>query len=78
MTETTNGICREDFAGATIITIEDASLPVVRWVAAAPGGSSLDPAGKSGALSMTMDLMLRGTQHKSREVFSSHLEGLGS
>jgi len=78
MSDTTNGICREEFAGGTIITIRDASLPVVRWVAAAPGGSSLDPLGKSGTLSMTMDLMLRGTQDKARETFSQHLEGLGS
>ena len=37
MSEALNGICREDFAGGTIITIRDASLPVVRWVAAAGG-----------------------------------------
>ena len=78
MSEAVNGICREEFAGGTIITIRDASLPVVRWVAAAPGGSSADPQGKSGVLSMTMDLMLRGTQSKSRKVFSEELEGLGS
>ena len=78
MSESVNGICREEFAGGTIITIRDASLPVVRRVAATPGGSALDPEGKSGALSMTMDLMLRGTQTKSRKVFSETLEGLGS
>ena len=78
MSDSVNGICREDFPGGTIITIRDASLPVVRWVAAAPGGAALDPEGKSGALSVTMDLMLRGTQDKSRKVFSQKLEGLGS
>lgn len=78
MSSVVNGICREEFPGATIITIQDSSLPVVRWVAAAPGGSSLDPAGKSGALSMTMDLMLRGTKAKTRTEFNLALEGLGS
>ena len=78
MSDAVNGICREEFPGGTIITIRDASLPVVRWVAAAPGGAALDSEGKSGALSMTMDLMLRGTQEKSRQIFSEKLEGLGS
>ena len=78
MSDVVNGICREEFPGGTIITIRDASLPVVRWVAAAPGGAALDGEGKSGALSMTMDLMLRGTQEKSRQIFSEKLEGLGS
>ena len=73
MSDAVNGICREDFPGGTIITIRDASLPVVRWVAAAPGGAALDPEGKSGALSVaSLARRQASTYHPRPEKWSAN------
>ncbi|MEC9466616.1 MAG: pitrilysin family protein [Myxococcota bacterium] len=62
----------------TIITMEDQSLPLVRFVVASPYGALSDPDGLSGETYLTWELSLRGTQGKSRAEFSRQLEGLGS
>ncbi len=62
----------------TIITMEDPSLPVVRFVAASAQGALNDPDGLSGQSYLSWELALRGTREKSRAQFAEQLEGLGS
>lgn len=69
---------RETLRGAAVLTVEEHSLPVVRFVIALRRGSAVDPEGQSGALRAMMELMLRGTQAKNRERFNTELEELGS
>lgn len=69
---------RMRLGGATLLTLEDHSLPTVRFVVALRHGSLTDPQGAAGALRLTLELMLRGTERCSREEFADELESLGS
>ncbi len=71
-------VSRATLRGAVVLTVEEHSLPVVRFVIALRRGSAVDPEGQSGALRAMMELMLRGTDSKSRERFNAELEELGS
>lgn len=71
-------VTRATLRGAAVLTVEEHSLPVVRFVIALRRGSAVDPDGQSGVLRAMMELMLRGTAGKSRERFNTELEELGS
>lgn len=71
-------VTRNTLRGAAILTVEEHSLPVVRFVIALRRGSAVDPQNQSGALRAMMELMLRGTTSKDREQFNAELEELGS
>ncbi len=71
-------VTRATLRGAAVLTVEEHSLPVVRFVIALRRGSAVDPDNQSGALRAMMELMLRGTATKDREQFNAELEELGS
>jgi zinc protease len=64
--------------GATLLLIEDHSLPVVRFVVTHRPGAAADPCGESGLTRVMMDLTMRGTRDKTREAFNAALEEMGS
>lgn len=71
-------ITRQRLDGATVLTIEDHCLPVVRFAVALRRGAMFDPPGEAGATRTLLELMLRGTQQRSRVEFNAALEELGS
>lgn len=64
--------------GATLLTITDDALPVVHFAVALRHGSIQDPIGRAGMTRVLMELMMRGTQARSRQAFAMALEKLGS
>jgi zinc protease len=69
---------RHQIGAATVLTLPEPSLPIVRFALVSRRGSLADPAGKAGRARVMMELLLRGTQSKSREVWNQELERLGS
>ena len=64
--------------GWTRMLVPDPTVPMVWFRFVLPNGSSRDPEGKEGLANLTADLLLRGTQDRSRDVFERTLEGLGA
>ena len=60
-----------------IISVQDASTPLVRVVFNFLGGSSLEPEGYEGMACLANRLMLRGTQLRTRDQFENTIEQLG-
>jgi len=71
-------IARRQVDGATLLVIEDHSLPIVRFVVTLCPGTLADPVGQSGLTRTLMELTLRGTEARDRYVFNAALEELGS
>ncbi len=69
---------RLEVNGATVIVVEEHSLPVVRFLVALRHGSGHDPEGASGATRLMLELVLRGTEHHTRRELHESLEELGS
>lgn len=64
--------------GLRVYLIERHSLPLVNLALAASGGSSADPAGKSGLASFAVNLMTEGTESRDSFRIAEELEGLGA
>ena len=64
--------------GATILTLNEPSFPLVRFVIALRYGASHDATGRSGTLRLLFELFLRGTKRADRRTFNATLEALGS
>ena len=64
--------------GWTRMLVPDPTVPMVWFRIVVPNGSSRDPEGKEGLANITAELLLRGTQDRSRDVFERTLEGLGT
>jgi zinc protease len=64
--------------GWTRMLVPDPTVPMVWFQIVLPSGSSRDPEGKEGLANVTAELLLRGTQDRSRDVFERTLEGLGA
>ena len=71
-------IDRREVGGATLLTLSQHSLPVVRFVIGLRRGAVGDPEGQSGTTRAMLELMLRGTESKPRAEFGRTLERLGS
>ncbi|MBI5508529.1 MAG: insulinase family protein [Deltaproteobacteria bacterium] len=71
-------IVQEDVDGATLLVIEDHSLPVVRFLVTLRPGAESDPSGQAGLTRVLMDLSLRGTTTDDRQAFNAKLEEMGS
>ncbi|MEE8408547.1 MAG: pitrilysin family protein, partial [Myxococcota bacterium] len=69
---------RQQVHGATLLTLEDHSLPLVRTFVALRGGALADPPGGAGLNQVMLDLLLRGTELRCRQEFNATLEQLGS
>ena len=52
---------RQSLGGATVLTLPDASLPLVRFSFVLRHGSLVDPRGKAGRTRIMLELLLRGT-----------------
>ncbi len=64
--------------GWTRMLVPDPTVPMVWFRVVVPNGSSRDPEGKEGLANITAELLLRGSQDRSRDVFERTLEGLGT
>ncbi len=64
--------------GWTRLMVYDPALPMVWFQVVIPVGSGADPEGKEGLANVTAELLLRGTQDRSRDIFERTLEGLGA
>ena len=69
---------RSELPGGTLLTLEDQSFPLVRFVVALRTGAVYDGPGKAGAHRMMMELLLRGTRRQNRLAFNTAIEELGS
>jgi len=78
LTKSALKIERDRVHGATLLLIEDHSLPIVRFMVALRPGALADPPGGAGLAHVLMDLTLRGTTRQSREEFNGALEEMGS
>lgn len=65
-------------SGTTVLTLQDKSVPVVRFALALRQGALSDPEGKSGRGRIMLELLTRGTQKQSRHDWTMALERLGS
>jgi zinc protease len=64
--------------GWTRMMVPDPTVPMVFFRFVLPNGASRDPEGKEGLANITAELLMRGTQERSRDVFERTLEGLGA
>ncbi len=64
--------------GAVVLCVEDHALPMVGFVIVLRHGALLDPQGGAGLTRITLDLMLRGSEQRSRTQFNAALEEMGS
>ena len=64
--------------GWTRLLVPDPTVPMVWFRFVLPNGSSRDPEGKEGLANLTGELLMRGSQDRSRDVFERTLEGLGA
>jgi zinc protease len=71
-------LSRHEVGGATLLTVPEPSLPVVRFSFVLRHGSLVDPPGKSGSTRIMLELLLRGTRRRSREAWNGAVERLGS
>lgn len=69
---------RSEVCGATLIVLRDRSLPVTHFAVAMRTGAGHDPMGAAGATHLLLQLMVRGTERLSRDLFSGALEEQGS
>jgi zinc protease len=69
---------RAERGGATLLTISDHGLPLVRYVVALRHGALVDGDGRAGLTRVALDLALRGTERRDRTAFNEELERLGS
>lgn len=69
---------RAERGGATLLTISDHGLPLVRYVVALRHGALADVDGRAGLTRVALDLALRGTERRDRAAFNEELERLGS
>ena len=67
-----------DVGDARLIVMPDPTLPIVHFTLAFRHGALLEADAEVGALSMLMQLLLRGTKERSRSAFHEALEELGS
>jgi zinc protease len=71
-------IHRQLYKQSTLITLSDASLPLVRFVVASRKGAYHDPIGQAGLGAQVLEMTLRGSASLNRRDFNMRLEGLGS
>ena len=71
-------VARQNVAGATLLTVHDATFPLVRFTVALRVGALTDAEHERGAMAMLLPLMLRGTKRRDRRTFNAALEALGS
>jgi zinc protease len=64
--------------GMTAWLVEDHTLPVVSVDLAFRGGASLDPSGKAGLATLTMDLLDEGAGDLDSSTYQGKLEDLGT
>jgi zinc protease len=64
--------------GTGLTGIEDHELPVVAFQIAIDGGQLRDDPARPGAASLVADMLVRGTQTRTREQFQNALKGLGA
>ncbi|MGC6400654.1 M16 family metallopeptidase [Sphingomonas sp. FW199] len=64
--------------GMGVSGIEDRELPVVAFQIAIDGGQLRDDPAKPGAASLVADMLMRGTQNRTREEFLNALKALGA
>ena len=64
--------------GVSVLTLQDQSFPLVRFVLGFRRGAFYDPPGQTGVTRTMLDLLLRGTQSRARHAFNAALEELGS
>ena len=64
--------------GMTVVTVEDAGLPLVTATLVAVGGSAADPAGKAGTASLAASVMTEGTSTRSATQIDAAVEALGA
>lgn len=73
-----NSIVRCTVGQTPLLVVTDTSFPMVRFTVSLRQGAIIDPEGRSGALSLMMEMLLRGTTKRSRRLFHTALETLGS
>lgn len=71
-------IDRTRIGASVLLTVTDRSLPLVRVVVASRLGAAWDPDALPGLHHIMWQLLLRGTQRRSRHQFNAELERLGS
>lgn len=71
-------VLRHAVGEATVLTLPEPSLPLVRFALVLRQGSLVDPTGKAGRARLMVELLLRGTRSKSRSAWNRELERLGS
>lgn len=71
-------IDRRKVLGATLLTVTDHTLPLVRFTIALRVGALTDDPAHPGAMAMLLPLLLRGTRRLERNAFNAALEALGS
>lgn len=71
-------VTAKDKLGWTRLLVPDPTVPMVWFRLVLPNGASRDPEGQEGLANLTAELLLRGSQDRSRDVFERTLEGLGA
>lgn len=69
---------RREVLHASLLTVTDHTLPLVRFTIALRVGALTDDPKHPGAMAMLLPLLLRGTKTRSRNAFNAALEALGS
>lgn len=69
---------RRPLGAATLLSLYDGRVPIVRFHLIFPAGSRTDPPDKSGRAMLAGLMLLRGTTARSREHFEAALEQLGA
>ncbi|HEX8571845.1 MAG TPA: pitrilysin family protein [Allosphingosinicella sp.] len=64
--------------GLAVVTARSGQVPLATMTLVVKGGSSTDPAGKSGLATMAAELATKGTAGRSAEQISAELEALGA
>jgi zinc protease len=64
--------------GLTVVSVPNRALPLVSIALVARGGSSADPAGRSGAAGLTAAVMTEGTATRSAAEIDGAVEALGA
>jgi len=64
--------------GWTRMLVYDPTLPIVWFQVVIPFGSAVEPEDRAGLANVTSELLFRGTEKRSRDVFERGLEGLGA
>ena len=65
-------------SGLTLLAIQKRGLPLFHARLSLPAGAAEDPRGKAGLASFTVDLLRRGTRHRSAAGVDELIEGMGA